>query len=113
MLSDSKISDLYFEALGSQHLREQDRRTVSRFALAVEAEVRKQDEALIRKMLDYLEEMQDEGPTGEGWKSDELMSVISAATARLEKEGRQGVNSHQAHNDDQNLQERIKQLTGT
>lgn len=52
-------------------------------------EARKDDEALIRKMLDYLEEMQDEGPTGEGWKSDDLMSVISAATARLEKEGRQ------------------------
>lgn len=62
---------------------------VEPFARAIEAEVRKDDEALIRKMLDYLEEMQDEGPTGEGWKSDDLMSVISAATARLEKEGRQ------------------------
>ena len=55
MLSDSKISDLYFEALGSQHLREQDRKTVSRFALTVEAEVRKDDEALIRQMLEALE----------------------------------------------------------
>ena len=58
MLGDSKISDLYFEALGSQHLREQDRRTVSRFALAVEAEVRKDDEALIRQLRDALEHIQ-------------------------------------------------------
>ena len=51
MLSDSKISSLYFEALGSQHLREQDRTTVSRFALAVEAEARAQDTALIRQVM--------------------------------------------------------------
>ena len=55
MLSDSKISSLYFEALGSQHLREQDRTTVSRFALAVEAEVRAQDTALIRQLVEALE----------------------------------------------------------
>ena len=55
MLSDSKISSLYFEALGSQHLREQDRTTVSRFALAVEAEARAQDTALIRKLVEALE----------------------------------------------------------
>ena len=41
-LSDKEISALYFEALGSQHLREQDRKMVTRFAHAVEAEVRKQ-----------------------------------------------------------------------
>ena len=40
-LSDKEISALYFEALGSQHLREQDRKMVTRFAHAVEAEVRK------------------------------------------------------------------------
>ena len=36
-LSDRQISDAYFEALGSQHLREQDRRMVTRFARAIEA----------------------------------------------------------------------------
>ena len=53
-LSDKEISALYFEALGSQHLREQDRKMVTRFAHAVESEVRKQDEALIRQMRDAL-----------------------------------------------------------
>lgn len=54
-LTDKEISALYFEALGSQHLREQDRKMVTRFAYAVEAEVQKQDEALIRQMLEALE----------------------------------------------------------
>ena len=54
-LTDKEISALYFEALGSQHLREQDRKMVTRFAYAVEAEVQKQDEALIRLMLVALE----------------------------------------------------------
>ena len=36
-LTDKDISALYFEALGSQHLREQDRKMVARFACAVEA----------------------------------------------------------------------------
>lgn len=54
MLSDSRISSLYFEALGSQHLREQDRKMVTRFAHAVESEVRKQDEALIRNFVDAI-----------------------------------------------------------
>lgn len=36
-LTDSQIADIYFEALGSQHLREQDRKMVTRFARAVEA----------------------------------------------------------------------------
>ena len=38
-LSDKEISALYFEALGSQHLREQDRKMVTRFARAIESEV--------------------------------------------------------------------------
>ena len=54
MLSDSRISSLYFEALGSQHLREQDRKMVTRFAHAVESEVRKQDDELIRNFVDAL-----------------------------------------------------------
>ena len=53
-LSDKEISALYFEALGSQHLREQDRKMVTRFARAIEAEVRKQDDALIQQMHDAL-----------------------------------------------------------
>ena len=36
-LTDSQIADIYFEALGSQHLREQDRKMVTRFARAIEA----------------------------------------------------------------------------
>ena len=36
-LTDREISAAYFEALGSQHLREQDRKMVSRFARAIEA----------------------------------------------------------------------------
>lgn len=36
-LTDSQIADIYFEALGSQHLREQDRKMVMRFARAIEA----------------------------------------------------------------------------
>ena len=35
-LTDSQIADIYFEALG-QHLREQDRKMVMRFARAIEA----------------------------------------------------------------------------
>lgn len=61
-LSDKDISALYFEALGSQHLREQDRKMVTRFAHAVESEVRKSDEALIRQMLDALESVDDAMP---------------------------------------------------
>ena len=51
-LTDSQIADIYFEALGSQHLREQDRKMVMRFARAVESEVQKQDEVLISQMLE-------------------------------------------------------------
>ena len=36
-LTDCQIADIYFEALGSQHLREQDRKMVMRFARAIEA----------------------------------------------------------------------------
>ncbi len=54
-LSDKEISALYFEALGSQHLREQDRKMVTRFAHAIEAEVRKSDEALILQLVEALE----------------------------------------------------------
>jgi len=77
-LSDKEISALYFEALGSQHLREQDRKMVTRFAHAIEAEVRKSDEALIRKLVEALE------------KADKISGypnnrkTITAGRARLE-----------------------------
>ena len=83
-LSNKEISALYFEALGSQHLREQDRKMVTRFAHAVEADVRKRDEALIRQLVEALEDFDDAGPLGEGWKSDRLLSLLASARAWLE-----------------------------
>lgn len=55
MLTEKQIDAIYFEALGSQHLRPQDRAMVTRFAEAVEAEVRKQDTELIRQLVEALE----------------------------------------------------------
>lgn len=75
-LSDKEISALYFEALCSQHLREQDRKMVTRFAHAVEAEVRKQDDALIQQMLEALETAGVYPPSSQ--------AAITAARARLE-----------------------------
>jgi hypothetical protein len=51
---------------------------------AVESEVRKQDEALIRQLVGALEDFDDAGPLGEGWKSDRLLSLLASARARLE-----------------------------
>ena len=76
-LSDKEISALYFEALGSQHLREQDRKMVTRFAHAIEAEVRKQDDALIRQMLDALCECAED--------SQDRLNRMEAAKLRLHK----------------------------
>lgn len=76
-LSDKDISALYFEALGSQHLREQDRKMVTRFAHAVESEVRKSDEALIRQMLDALESVDGAMPF------PVARQVLKVARARL------------------------------
>ena len=82
-LSDKEISALYFEALGSQHLREQDRKMVTRFARAVESEVRKSDEALIRQLVEALE-----NSNATLWEEDDDPSrpahaAITAARARL------------------------------
>lgn len=77
-LRDKEISALYFEALGSQHLREQDRKMVTRFAHAVESEVRKSDEALIRQMLDALESVDGAMPF------PVARQVLKVARARLE-----------------------------
>ena len=78
-LSDKEISALYFEALGSQHLREQDRKMVTRFAHTVESEVRKQDEALILQLLEALE--YHRAQTRPIDRTDE---AITAGRARLE-----------------------------
>lgn len=51
---------------------------------AVESEVRKQDEALIRQLVGALEDFDDAGPPGEGWKSAPLLSLLASARARLE-----------------------------
>lgn len=79
-LSDKEIFALYFEALGSQHLREQDRKTVTRFAHAVESEVRKSDEALIRQLVDAL----GVATTPLAKDRQEVLRAITAASARLE-----------------------------
>ena len=79
-LSDKEISALYFEALGSQHLREQDRKMVTRFAHAVESEVRKRDEALIRQLMDALE-----GVVTQVKYYEPVTAAITAARARLEE----------------------------
>ena len=76
-LSDKEISALYFEALGSQHLREQDRKMVTRFAHAVEAEVRRQDDALIQQMHDALCECAED--------SQEQLDRMEAAKLRQYK----------------------------
>ena len=54
------------------------------FARAIEAEVRKRDEALIRQLVEALEDFDDAGPLGEGWKSDRLLSLLASARAWLE-----------------------------
>ena len=48
------------------------------------AEVRKRDEALVRQLVEALEDFDDAGPLGEGWKSAPLLSLLAAARARLE-----------------------------
>ena len=79
-LSDKEISALYFEALGSQHLREQDRKMVTRFAHAVESEVRKSDDALIRQLVDALEV----ATTPLAKDRQEVLRAVTAARARLD-----------------------------
>lgn len=41
---------------------------------------------LLREALDHLESYCDEGPPGEGWKSDELKSLCSEIRKRLRGE---------------------------
>lgn len=53
------------------------------FGYAIESEVRKENEALVQRMLDVLWEVQDAGPSGSGWRSDKLKKLLSDAEARL------------------------------
>lgn len=48
------------------------------------AEVRKQDDELILQLVEALEDFDDAGPPGEGWKSAPLLSLLASARARLE-----------------------------
>ena len=48
------------------------------------AEVRKEDTELIQQLVEALEDFDDAGPIGEGWKSDRLLSLLASARARLE-----------------------------
>ena len=79
-LSDKEISALYFEALGSQHLREQDRKMVTRFARAIEAEVRKQEDALILQLVEAL----GVATTPLAQDRQEVLRALAAGRARLE-----------------------------
>ena len=74
MLSDERIAEMMRETWGAANIAPRHAET---FARAIEAEVRKQDEALIRQMLEALE------------KVDQVMpfpvarQAITAARARL------------------------------
>ena len=56
----------------------------SEAGLASLAEVHKQDETLIRQLVGALEDFDDAGPIGEGWKAAQLLSLLASARARLE-----------------------------
>ena len=45
---------------------------------------RREDDALIQQLVEALEDFDDAGPPGEGWKSDRLLSLLASARARLE-----------------------------
>lgn len=48
------------------------------------AEVHKSDDALIQQLVEALEDFDDAGPIGEGWKAAQLLSLLASARARLE-----------------------------
>lgn len=45
---------------------------------------RREDDALIQQLVEALEDFDDAGPIGEGWKSAPLLSLLASARARLE-----------------------------
>lgn len=83
MLSESKIRRLWSEA----HNDTSDRMAYQVLAEMVEAEVRKQDDELIRQMLSTLEEASPYVTVAHEWKSSEWIAkrahAIAAARARL------------------------------
>lgn len=97
MLPPDRIKELsgkHLLVVGAGYVRPLD---VTGFARAIEAEVRKDYDALIRQMLEALEksnlewkELADSGDAGY-WKAEEQAhyqqseAAITAATARLEK----------------------------
>ena len=78
MLTHEQIDAINTRTLGHQH-----------FARAIEAEVRKQDEALIRQLVEAMEGVKALNMGGELalWTAefDRLLSAITAARARLGK----------------------------
>ena len=47
-------------------------------------EVYTKQQALILQLVEALEDFDDAGPPGEGWKSAPLLSLLASARARLE-----------------------------
>lgn len=82
-LSDKEISALYFEALGSQHLREQDRKMVTRFAHAVEAKARLDALTEAERICDHYATALD-GGANEYTRSRECMQAANAIRALKE-----------------------------
>lgn len=82
-LSDHAISRIAASVGGDVH-HVASFRNIKNFAHAVESEVRKQDEALIRQLVGAMEDFDDAGPIGDGWKSALLLSLLASARARLE-----------------------------
>ena len=80
-LSDDRIAEMMRDTWGCASIAP---RHAAAFARAIEAEVRKQDDALILQLVEALEDFDDAGPPGEGWKSAPLLSLLASARARLE-----------------------------
>lgn len=78
MLEDAEINLLRLKSRDAFH-----------FARAIEAEVRKDDEALIRQMLDALENSSPHTDRSFAWKGEKWQNqrtaAIAAARARLEQ----------------------------
>ncbi len=83
MLSDEQIEKL-FNVSDLECLSSDDIEAGVKFARAIEAEARKDDEALIRQMLEALENSSDLVFKNPG-KADARDEAIAAARARLEK----------------------------
>ena len=89
-LSDDRIAEMMRDTWGCSSIAP---RHAAPFARAVEAEVRKQDEALIRQLVEALEQSQPyvescaNGKRVQGWgeQLDRAQDAINAARSRLEQ----------------------------